>query len=136
MKTSLIPAIKRGGPATSVSTETTLSCLYRLGAQNGTFTEIGVLRRRLWIVILAVVIAVGAAYLVSSRQTPAYEATSEVNIGRQRCHRGVPKVGQRLIYGWLAAGTRSGKYFCSVSIGKPTTLVTLPSTVSSGSPSS
>jgi len=42
---------------------------------------LGVLRRRLWIVILAVVIAVGAAYLVSSRQTPAYEATSEVNIG-------------------------------------------------------
>jgi tyrosine-protein kinase len=42
---------------------------------------LGVLRRRIWIVILAMVIAVGAAYLVSSRQTPAYEATSEVNIG-------------------------------------------------------
>jgi len=42
---------------------------------------LGVLRRRLWIVILAIVVAVGAAYLVSSRQTPAYEATSEVNIG-------------------------------------------------------
>ena len=42
---------------------------------------LGVLRRRIWIVILAIVIAVGAAYLVSSRQTPAYEATSEVNIG-------------------------------------------------------
>jgi len=42
---------------------------------------LGVLRRRIWIVILAIVIAVGAAYLVSSRQTPAYEATSEVNVG-------------------------------------------------------
>ncbi len=42
---------------------------------------VGVLRRRLWVVVLAVVIAVGAAYFVSSRQTPAYEATSEVNIG-------------------------------------------------------
>jgi len=42
---------------------------------------LGVLRRRLWIVILAIVVAVGAAYLVSSRQTPAYEATSEVNVG-------------------------------------------------------
>jgi capsular exopolysaccharide synthesis family protein len=42
---------------------------------------LGVLRRRLWIVILAIVVAVGAAYLVSSRQTPAYEATSQVNVG-------------------------------------------------------
>jgi polysaccharide biosynthesis transport protein len=42
---------------------------------------LGVLRRRIWIVILAIVIAVGAAYLVSSRQTPAYEATSQVNVG-------------------------------------------------------
>jgi len=42
---------------------------------------LGVLRRRIWIVILAIVVAVGAAYLVSSRQTPAYEATSQVNVG-------------------------------------------------------
>ncbi|HEX3328588.1 MAG TPA: polysaccharide biosynthesis tyrosine autokinase [Gaiellales bacterium] len=42
---------------------------------------LGVLRRRIWIVILAIVIAVGAAYLVSSRQTPAYEASSQVNVG-------------------------------------------------------
>ncbi len=42
---------------------------------------LGVLRRRLWIVIVAIVVAVGAAYLVSSRQTPAYEATSQVNVG-------------------------------------------------------
>jgi len=42
---------------------------------------LGVLRRRIWIVILAIVIAVGAAWLVSSRQTPAYEATSQVNVG-------------------------------------------------------
>jgi polysaccharide biosynthesis transport protein len=42
---------------------------------------LGVLRRRLWIVIIAIVLAVGAAYLVSSRQTPAYEATSQVNVG-------------------------------------------------------
>jgi capsular exopolysaccharide synthesis family protein len=42
---------------------------------------LGVLRRRLWIVILAIVVAVAAAYLVSSRQTPAYEATSQVNVG-------------------------------------------------------
>ncbi len=42
---------------------------------------LGVLRRRLWIVILAVVIAVAAAYVVSDRETPAYEATSQVNVG-------------------------------------------------------
>jgi succinoglycan biosynthesis transport protein ExoP len=42
---------------------------------------LGVLRRRLWIVILAIVIAVAAAYVVSSRETPAYKATSEVNVG-------------------------------------------------------
>ena len=42
---------------------------------------VGVLRRRLWVVVLAVVIAVGAAYFVSSRQTPAYEATAQVNVG-------------------------------------------------------
>jgi capsular exopolysaccharide synthesis family protein len=42
---------------------------------------LAVLRRRLWIVILAIVIAVAAAYVVSSRETPAYEATSQVNVG-------------------------------------------------------
>jgi polysaccharide biosynthesis transport protein len=42
---------------------------------------VGVLRRRIWIVLVAVVVAVGAAYFVSSRETPAYEATAEVNIG-------------------------------------------------------
>jgi polysaccharide biosynthesis transport protein len=42
---------------------------------------LGVLRRRLWIVILAIVIAVAAAYVVSNRETPAYKATSEVNVG-------------------------------------------------------
>jgi succinoglycan biosynthesis transport protein ExoP len=42
---------------------------------------LAVLRRRLWIVILAIVVAVAAAYVVSSRETPAYEATSEVNVG-------------------------------------------------------
>jgi polysaccharide biosynthesis transport protein len=42
---------------------------------------LAVLRRRLWIVILAIVIAVAAAYLVSSRETPAYKATSQVNVG-------------------------------------------------------
>jgi polysaccharide biosynthesis transport protein len=42
---------------------------------------LGVLRRRLWVVILAIVVAVAAAYVVSSRQTPAYEATSQVNVG-------------------------------------------------------
>ncbi len=31
--------------------------------------------------ILAIVIAVAAAYVVSSRETPAYEATSQVNVG-------------------------------------------------------
>lgn len=42
---------------------------------------LGVLRRRLWVVVLAIVIAVAAAYIVSSRETPAYEASSEVNVG-------------------------------------------------------
>jgi polysaccharide biosynthesis transport protein len=42
---------------------------------------VGVLRRRIWIVVVAVVVAVGAAYFVSSRETPAYEATSQVLVG-------------------------------------------------------
>ncbi len=42
---------------------------------------VGVLRRRIWIPIVAIVVAVGAAYFVSSRETPAYQATSQVNIG-------------------------------------------------------
>src|SRR2546423_4737320 len=39
-------AKKSGGSATPISTETALTCLYRLGAQNGIFSEIGVVRRR------------------------------------------------------------------------------------------
>ena len=42
---------------------------------------VGVLRRRIWIPIVAIVVAVGAAYLVSSRETPAYQATAQVQIG-------------------------------------------------------
>ncbi len=42
---------------------------------------VGVLRRRIWILIVAVVVAVGAAYFVSSRQTPAYKAEAQVQIG-------------------------------------------------------
>ncbi len=42
---------------------------------------VGVLRRRIWIVVVAVVVAVGAAYFVSSRETPAYKASAEVQIG-------------------------------------------------------
>jgi succinoglycan biosynthesis transport protein ExoP len=42
---------------------------------------LGVLRRRLWIVILAIVVAVAAAYVVSSRETPAYKAEAQVQIG-------------------------------------------------------
>jgi succinoglycan biosynthesis transport protein ExoP len=42
---------------------------------------VGVLRRRIWILVVAVVVAVGAAYFVSSRETPAYQASAEVNIG-------------------------------------------------------
>jgi capsular exopolysaccharide synthesis family protein len=42
---------------------------------------VGVLRRRLWILVLAIVVAVGAAYLVSSRETPAYRAEAQVQIG-------------------------------------------------------
>jgi polysaccharide biosynthesis transport protein len=42
---------------------------------------VGVLRRRIWIVVVAVVVAVGAAYFVSSRETPAYEATAQVQVG-------------------------------------------------------
>jgi polysaccharide biosynthesis transport protein len=42
---------------------------------------LAVLRRRLWIVILAIAVAVAAAYAVSSRETPAYEASSQVNVG-------------------------------------------------------
>jgi polysaccharide biosynthesis transport protein len=42
---------------------------------------VGVLRRRIWIVVVAVVVAVGAAYVVSSRETPAYQATSQVQVG-------------------------------------------------------
>ena len=37
---------KRGGTTTAISTETALSCLFRLGAQHGTYAEIGVIRRR------------------------------------------------------------------------------------------
>ena len=32
---------------------------------------VGVLRRRMWIPLIAIVVAVGAAYFVSSRETPA-----------------------------------------------------------------
>jgi polysaccharide biosynthesis transport protein len=39
---------------------------------------LGALRRRLWLLILAVVIATGSAYVFSSRQTPAYQATAQV----------------------------------------------------------
>jgi capsular exopolysaccharide synthesis family protein len=42
---------------------------------------LAVLRRRLWILVLAIVVAVAAAYVVSSRETPAYEATAQVNVG-------------------------------------------------------
>ncbi|HEY2788982.1 MAG TPA: polysaccharide biosynthesis tyrosine autokinase [Gaiellales bacterium] len=42
---------------------------------------VGVLRRRMWIPLIAIVVAVGAAYFVSSRETPAYEATAQVNVG-------------------------------------------------------
>jgi polysaccharide biosynthesis transport protein len=42
---------------------------------------VGVLRRRIWILVVAVVVAVGAAFLVSSRETPAYEATAQVLVG-------------------------------------------------------
>jgi polysaccharide biosynthesis transport protein len=42
---------------------------------------VGVLRRRIWILVLAVVVAVAAAYVVSSRQTPAYKAEAQVQIG-------------------------------------------------------
>jgi capsular exopolysaccharide synthesis family protein len=42
---------------------------------------VGVLRRRIWIVLVAVLVAVGAAYFVSSRETPAYEATAQVEYG-------------------------------------------------------
>jgi polysaccharide biosynthesis transport protein len=39
---------------------------------------LGALRRRFWLLILAVVIATGSAYVFSSRETPAYQATSQV----------------------------------------------------------
>jgi succinoglycan biosynthesis transport protein ExoP len=42
---------------------------------------VGVLRRRIWILVVAVVVAVGAAYFVSSRETPAYKAEAQVQIG-------------------------------------------------------
>ena len=42
---------------------------------------VGVLRRRIWILVVAVVVAVGAAFFVSSRETPAYRATAQVQIG-------------------------------------------------------
>jgi len=42
---------------------------------------VGVLRRRIWIPIVAIVVAVGAAYFVSSRETPAYQATAQVKVG-------------------------------------------------------
>src|ERR1700736_5024426 len=37
---------KRTAPATMASAETALSCLFRLGAQNGIYAEIGAVRRR------------------------------------------------------------------------------------------
>src|SRR5205823_1550181 len=37
---------KKGGTTTAIATETALSCLFRLGAQHGTYAEIGVIRRR------------------------------------------------------------------------------------------
>jgi tyrosine-protein kinase len=42
---------------------------------------LGALRRRLWLLILAVVIATGSAFVFSSRQTPAYRAAAEVSYG-------------------------------------------------------
>jgi tyrosine-protein kinase len=42
---------------------------------------VGVLRRRIWIPLIAIVVAVGAAYFVSSRETPAYQASAQVQIG-------------------------------------------------------
>jgi polysaccharide biosynthesis transport protein len=42
---------------------------------------LGALRRRIWILVLAVVIAVGSAYVFSSRQTPAYRAEAQVTYG-------------------------------------------------------
>jgi tyrosine-protein kinase len=42
---------------------------------------VGVLRRRIWILVVAVVVAAGAAYFVSSRETPAYKAEAQVQIG-------------------------------------------------------
>ena len=48
---------------------------------------VGVLRRRMWIPLIAIVVAVGAAYFVSSRETPAYEATAQVNVGANSIRR-------------------------------------------------
>jgi succinoglycan biosynthesis transport protein ExoP len=42
---------------------------------------VGVLRRRIWILVVAIVVAVGAAYFVSSRETPAYKAEAQVQYG-------------------------------------------------------
>jgi polysaccharide biosynthesis transport protein len=42
---------------------------------------VGVLRRRIWILVVAVVVSVGAAFFVSSRETPAYEASAQVFVG-------------------------------------------------------
>ena len=42
---------------------------------------VGVLRRRIWILVVAVVVAVAAAYFVSSRETPAYKAEAQVQFG-------------------------------------------------------
>jgi capsular exopolysaccharide synthesis family protein len=42
---------------------------------------LGALRRRLWLLILAVVVAAGSAYVFSSRETPAYRATAQVTYG-------------------------------------------------------
>ena len=39
-------ATRGGRPALQASTETALTCLFRLGAQNGTYAEVGAVRRR------------------------------------------------------------------------------------------
>jgi capsular exopolysaccharide synthesis family protein len=39
---------------------------------------LGALKRRFWLLILAVVVATGSAFVFSSRQTPAYQATAQV----------------------------------------------------------
>ena len=39
-------AATKGRPTLLASTETALTCLFRLGAQNGTYAEVGTVRRR------------------------------------------------------------------------------------------